>query len=91
LGLVPFCWSDFGGSTEAKNKIKLLVSRLAENKSIETASETMGSSSQKSLSDSLQEKPRGMVLTGPSGHGKSYLAKIIAAEVSISCDFVLQI
>jgi SpoVK/Ycf46/Vps4 family AAA+-type ATPase len=74
-------WNDFGGSADAKNKIRMLVSRLTENIAFETAEENGASYSKNILSDSLRDKPKGMVLTGPSGHGKSYLARIIAAEV----------
>lgn len=74
-------WNDFGGAIEAKNKIKLLVSRLAENGANSFLNDEVSRGSSKTLSDALQDKPKGIVLTGPTGHGKSYLAKIIAAEV----------
>lgn len=67
----PFAWDDFGGHNEIKSKIKILLNKLG--------GRQQGGSIL--LTGAAIDKPKGMVLAGRGGTGKSYLVQVMASEV----------
>lgn len=66
-------WDDFGGHDDVKARLQILVDKVK--------AETRPLIDGNLLTSSLIEKPKGIVLGGKPGTGKSYLVQVLASEV----------
>jgi transitional endoplasmic reticulum ATPase len=76
-------WDKFGGYSN----IKVFLQRLLLRKNCSNLVNKDDKSKQDSLS-SMQVEPRGLLITGESGCGKTFLARVIASEASMNYVYV---
>ena len=68
-------WESFGGYNKEKNYLKRLLSVIQESSKFDTATEQLRT---------VQASPKGLLITGLSGCGKTFLARILASEANMN-------